>query len=34
MQTYLEERQPLYGLIGILVVLFGAAVAGWLYFTG
>ena len=33
MLIYSEERQPLYGLIGILVVLFGAAIAAWLYFT-
>lgn len=33
MLIYTEERPTLYGLIGILVVLFGAAVGAWLYFT-
>jgi len=26
-----NQKQPLYGVIGILVILFGSAVAAWLY---
>lgn len=31
MFLYSDQRQPLYGVIGILVVLFGSAIAVWLY---
>lgn len=33
MFLYSDQRQPLYGVIGILVVLFGSAIAAWLYLT-
>lgn len=28
-----NQRQSLYGVIGILVILFGSAIAAWLYFA-
>lgn len=28
-----QPRQPLYGVIGILVILFGSAIAAWLYLS-
>jgi hypothetical protein len=31
MLIYSDEKQPLYGLIGILVVLFAAIIAVWVY---
>jgi hypothetical protein len=34
MPTDLDQRQPLYGLIGILVMLFGLAVTVWLVIAG
>lgn len=33
MLIYSEQRQPLYGVIGLLVIFFGSAVAIWLYFA-
>jgi hypothetical protein len=31
MFLYSDQRQPLYGVIGILIILFGSAIAVWLY---
>ena len=33
MLMYFEQKQPLYGVIGIMVVLFASAVALWIYMT-